>query len=57
MTKIYSEMVDKKCGGCNWEASYLYGVEGVDIKKDGLCSNCMIDWIVEEKAEVTGLKA
>ena len=64
--RVYiTEQADKKCGGCNWQAEYCYGI-GDNIKharshyeKDksygrGLCSHCLIDLLVNENYNIGG---
>jgi hypothetical protein len=50
-----------KCGGCNYEAEYVYIVaktlkEAKKMYKNqeaGMCPYCLVDWMCEEKMEVT----
>lgn len=38
---------DRKCGGCNWPATVLYSFP--QIKRGWICTNCMMDLIVDDK--------
>jgi hypothetical protein len=43
---------DEKCGGCNWETSTTYSFESNDIYKEGLCTSCFMDMIIENHMEI-----
>jgi len=52
--KLYVVRKNGKCGGCNWEASYLYayGKNYKDAKRNnpgGLCANCICDILIENR--------
>lgn len=40
---------DKKCGGCNWPVMVLYSFPKNPIDEEGLCGDCMMDLIVDDK--------
>lgn len=40
---------DRRCGGCNWDTSTLYSF---DINTTGLCANCFIDMLIDNKAQI-----
>lgn len=43
---------NKKCNHCNWESAVLYSFASNDIDSEGLCGQCFMDMIVEEKMQV-----
>lgn len=47
--KLYPN--EKKCGGCNWKVSKLYSFKDMSFK-EGLCGDCFMEMLVEEKCDV-----
>lgn len=41
---------DKDCPKCNYEASYLYRLDGWD-RKDGLCGECFAQELLDSEAD------
>jgi hypothetical protein len=50
ISKIYPNWI--KCNSCRWTVSTLYSFENEDVTKNGLCSRCFMDMLVEEEYEV-----
>jgi len=51
ISKWYPE--EKKCPECNWETETLYSFSVNDIDEEGLCANCFMEMVVQEKTEVS----
>jgi hypothetical protein len=41
-----------KCPGCNWNVMMLYSFDCNNIAKEGLCANCFMDLLCDEKYDV-----
>ena len=48
--KHYPE--EERCPGCGWRATMLYSFPGKDIDNYGLCGDCFLGMIVEQRRMV-----
>ena len=61
---MFSKDVEYKCGGCNWESSAAWYLEGTPEPEpdpeeegrltNGLCSGCFLEMLERDGFRVTG---
>lgn len=59
MTQVISKSYPdwKKCPSCNWAVQVLYSFTTNPIDEEGLCGDCFMDMIVENKWDIRSADA